>query len=58
MKNWKTTLAGCLAAAVTAAATGFTATGDTTNWQDYATAAGLAAVGYFAKDSGVTGTEK
>lgn len=49
--NWKTTLAGMVGAAVTAAAGYFTQSGDTTNWQAYATAAGLAAVGYLAKDA-------
>ena len=58
MKNWKTTLTGIVAAALTGAAAVFTSTGDTTNWQGYATAAGLAAVGWFAKDAGVTGPEK
>lgn len=58
MKNWKTTLAGGIAAAVTAAATHFSATGYVVNWQGYAVAAGLAAIGYFAKDAGITGPAK
>lgn len=55
MKNWKTTFAGLFAAALTAAATHFQATGDVTNWQGYAVAAGMAAIGVLAKDSNVTG---
>ena len=58
MKNWKTTFAGLISAAVTAAAGYFSATGDTTNWQAYTAAAGMAVIGYLAKDAGVTGPEK
>lgn len=58
MKNWRTTLVGMIGAAFTAAAAHFQATGDVTNWQGYAAAATLAAIGFFSKDAGVTGTAK
>lgn len=58
MKNWKTTLLGVLGAAVTAAVGYYQQTGDVVNWQAYVSAAGMAALGYFAKDAGVSGPEK
>ena len=51
MKNWKTTLAGTLAAVCAALTTGVLETGDLT---DIALTVSLAALGYYAKDRNVT----
>lgn len=53
MKNWKTTLFGALAAVVIAIQP-IIATG-TIDWKAVGLAALVAALGYFAKDSNVTG---
>jgi hypothetical protein len=53
MKNWKTTLFGCLAA-VTLAIQPILATGQV-DWTKVAIAALIAAFSFFAKDANVTG---
>jgi hypothetical protein len=53
MKNWKTTIAGCLTAGIYAAAA-LLQQGNM-DWKDIAVTAGLAAVGVLAKDMNVTG---
>lgn len=50
VNDWKTTLGGIIGAAVTAAVTYYTQTGDTVNWQGYAGAIALAVLGYLAGD--------
>lgn len=59
MKNWKTTLIGSLTAIANAILPMLT-TGnfDSLQPKDLAVSAGIAAIGWFAKDAGVTGTEK
>ena len=56
MKNWRTTLIGACSAAVLIALN-LIQTG-TVDIKTIATAAGIAFVGYLAKDAGVSGTEK
>jgi hypothetical protein len=56
MKNWKTTLAGILAAAGTAAITYFQTGGVDLKTAGYMAA--FAGLGYLAKDAGVTGVSK
>lgn len=53
MKNWKTTAASALTAALYAAANGFT--NGQVNWKQLAIAGGIAAIGVLAKDLNVTG---
>ncbi len=53
MKNWRTTIAGALAAAVIAIQP-IVATGNV-DWKAVGVAAAVAALGYFAKDNNVTG---
>lgn len=55
-KNWRTTLAGGLAAAATVALS--LAQSGTVDGRTIGCAAGLAFIGYLAKDAGVSGTEK
>lgn len=55
MKNWKTTLAGCLSAGAYAAIAA--AQNGTIEPKDLAIIAGLAALGVLAKDLNVTGTK-
>jgi len=56
MRNWKTTLFGALGAAVQVALP-LIQTG-TVSIKDIAIAAALALIGYFAKDAGISGTDK
>ena len=56
MKNWRTTLAGCVGAAA-AVALGMVQNG-TLDGNTIALAAGLAAVGAMGKDAGQSGVEK
>lgn len=56
MKNWKTTLVGALGA-VFSVVWPLIQTGQVTV-KDIAIAAGLALLGYFSKDAGVTGSAK
>lgn len=56
MKNWKTTLVGALAAGANIAATLYQ-TG-TVDVKTLLVSAGIAALGYVAKDAGVTGVAK
>jgi glutamate-1-semialdehyde aminotransferase len=56
MKNWRTTLAGVIGAAVTVALP--MVQGGTLDSKTLAYAAGLAAVSWLAKDAGQTGTDK
>ena len=56
MKSWRTTLAGMISAAVTVFA-GYFGTG-TIDIKTAGIAAGMAALGYLAKDAGVTGPVK
>lgn len=56
MKSWKTTIAGAIGAAI-AAAIPLIQTG-TIELKDIAIAATLAFIGFFAKDSNVTGGTK
>lgn len=61
MKNWKTTLAGILSGMLTAGAGAYqsmSVPGVPMNWGMIAASAGMAAIGFLAKDAGVTGTEK
>ena len=53
MKNWKTTLAGCLSGAIYAVIAAVQS--GTINPKDLAVAGGLAALGILAKDLNVTG---
>ena len=53
MKNWKTTLAGCIGAAVLVVLNLYQ-TG-TVDWRTLVMAAAIAAVGVLAKDLNVTG---
>lgn len=53
MKNWKTTLAGMIGAVATVVLP--MVTGGAVSSKDVVTAAVLAALGFFAKDSNVTG---
>lgn len=56
MKNWKTTLAGAIAGGLIAVQP-LLATG-TVDWKAVGVGFVVAIFGYFAKDAGVTGTEK
>lgn len=56
MKNWKTTLAGVFGAAVQVVVP-LVQTGQV-GWQALLVAAGMAAMGYFAKDFNISGTEQ
>jgi hypothetical protein len=56
MKNWKTTLAGLLTA-VALPTIQMYSTG-TTDIKTIGLSIGIAFIGWFAKDAGVTGTEK
>lgn len=56
MRNWKTTLVG-VGSAVFAVVWPMVQTGNVT-LKDIAIAAGLALLGYFSKDAGVSGTAK
>jgi hypothetical protein len=56
MKNWRTTVAGILTAAVYGAFASIQA--GEIEPKTIAVAAGIAALGYFSKDAGVSGTEK
>lgn len=56
MKNWKTTLFGALGAALTVAVPLMQTGG--VSLKDVAVAAAIAFIGYFAKDAGVSGTQK
>lgn len=47
MKNWRTTVCGVVIAAATAIAN----YNGANNWQGYATAVGVALLGYLAKDA-------
>ena len=51
MNDWKTTLAGALAASAHLWANG-------ADWKQILAAAAIAALGYFAKDGGKSGNEK
>jgi hypothetical protein len=55
MKNWKTTLFGALLA-IAVALQPLLTTGSL-DWKAIVIAALIAAIGYFAKDAGVTGKE-
>jgi hypothetical protein len=56
MKNWRTTLAGMIGAAVVAGLAIFQQ--GEVDPEAIATAAAIAAIGYLAKDAGVSGTER
>tara|TARA_R110000868_G_scaffold33407_1_gene121316 strand:+ start:192 stop:362 length:171 start_codon:yes stop_codon:yes gene_type:complete len=56
MKNWKTTVAGLLTA-VALPTLQMISTG-TTNTHTIGLSIGIAFIGWFAKDAGVSGTEK
>ena len=56
MKNWKTTVIG-VGTAIFIAVKPYILTGQI-DWGQLLMAAGVAALGYFAKDAGVTGTAK
>lgn len=56
MKSWKTTLVGAIGAALTVALPMIG--GGPIAWSTVGTAAAIAALGYFAKDAGITGAEK
>jgi len=57
MVNWKTTLVG-LGGAVLMVVANWLQTGDLTDCKTLAAALVTAAVGYFAKDAGISGTAK
>ena len=56
MKNWKTTVAGLLTAV--ALPTLELISNGTTNGKTLGLSIGIAFIGWFAKDAGVSGTEK
>lgn len=58
MKNWKTTLLGAALAVVTFLATYQSNGGNIADWKLWVIPALSAALGYVAKDAGVTGTVK
>ena len=59
MKNWKTTLIGTIGAAIVAAYQLYESlNGAEVDLKALIGAATLAALGYLAKDAGVTGTQK
>ena len=59
MKNWKTTIAGAIAAILLAIQPIIEAAqGGEINWQQLGFAVILALFGYLAKDAGVSGTQK
>lgn len=53
MKNWRTTLVGLLMAILNSAAP--LLSGTSPDWKTLGMSAGMAALGYLAKDSNVTG---
>lgn len=55
MKNWKTTLIGAVLAGLAFLAMYQSSGGDLNKWQQWLIPALIAAIGYVAKDAGVTG---